>query len=375
LGLLVFVAALAFSGTLLAADLDAGTAKEFARKNNCLRCHAEGRKKEGPSYESVADKYRGKADAVAKLISHVTSGKRVKLSDGHEENHKTAKGSDAEIRNLVAWILAAGAEADAQAEPNRQPIRFGITGVILHEQYRLMREWSAYLAARLGRPVEFVSRDRYADITELLTKRKIEFAWISDYPYVLVRKQVLLLAVPIYKGKPSYSAYLIVPASDKRTTSLLQLKGTVFAYADPSSHSGYLVPRHDLTLAGENPNTFFRKTFFAWSHANLVKTVAMGLADGASVDAYIWDSLQKIEPELAAQTRIVSRSGEFAFPPIVASRGVSAEDSRALQKILMGMAADPAGLQLLRQFNLDGFTLGEPQMYDPVEKMMHTAGD
>jgi len=88
--------------------VDAVAAKKLARTDHCLRCHAVDRKKEGPSYQSIAYKYKGQPDALDKLVKHITAGEdRVKLSDGHEETHKFDKTTDInKIRNLVNWILA-----------------------------------------------------------------------------------------------------------------------------------------------------------------------------------------------------------------------------------------------------------------------------
>jgi len=95
----------AFSGAVFA--VDGVAAKQLARKESCLRCHAVNKKKEGPSYESVAYKYKGQDDAADKLINHITSGEKVKLSDGHTEDHKIVKTKDPEqVRNLIAWILS-----------------------------------------------------------------------------------------------------------------------------------------------------------------------------------------------------------------------------------------------------------------------------
>ncbi len=105
--------ALSFSASALAENIetvkvDGVAAKKLARKNSCLRCHHVSRKKEGPSYQSVAYKYKDKSEAADTLIKHITSGEdRVKLSDGHEEIHKFTRNVDQEeVRNLVNWILA-----------------------------------------------------------------------------------------------------------------------------------------------------------------------------------------------------------------------------------------------------------------------------
>lgn len=102
------LAALFFCVSAPAAEIDGVAAKKMARANSCLRCHAVDKKKEGPSYQSIAYKYKGQPEAAEKLYKHITSGEdKVKLSDGHEEYHKVTKSKDeAQIRNLIAWILA-----------------------------------------------------------------------------------------------------------------------------------------------------------------------------------------------------------------------------------------------------------------------------
>jgi cytochrome c len=90
-----------------ASALDADAAQTLARQSGCFKCHATDKKKDGPAYRDVAAKYKGNAEAEAKLIHHITSGERVKFPDGHEEDHKIVKSKDAaEIKNLVDWILS-----------------------------------------------------------------------------------------------------------------------------------------------------------------------------------------------------------------------------------------------------------------------------
>ena len=89
------------------ADIDADAAKKLARKNDCFKCHAVDKEKDGPSYKKVAEKYRGKTDAEEKLIDRITSGKKAKFPAGHEDEHKIIGTQDmGEIRNLVSWILS-----------------------------------------------------------------------------------------------------------------------------------------------------------------------------------------------------------------------------------------------------------------------------
>ena len=100
--------ALFTSGSAWAANEDA--AKELARQNNCFKCHAIKKDKDGPAWSKVAEKYRGKPEAQDRLVTHITSGEMAKFPDGHEEKHKiiqTDPANDmAQIKNLVDFILS-----------------------------------------------------------------------------------------------------------------------------------------------------------------------------------------------------------------------------------------------------------------------------
>lgn len=93
--------------TAASAEIDADAAKSLAKRNDCLKCHAVDKTKKGPSYKSIALKYKGKADAEAKLIKQITTAPKVKLEDGTEEEHKIIDTKDQkEMKNLVNWILS-----------------------------------------------------------------------------------------------------------------------------------------------------------------------------------------------------------------------------------------------------------------------------
>jgi len=87
--------------------IDADAAIKLARSQSCLRCHSESKKKEGPSYASVAKVYKGDKDAEETIYKQITENPKVKLSDGHKELHKAVRDmSKEQIMNLVRWILA-----------------------------------------------------------------------------------------------------------------------------------------------------------------------------------------------------------------------------------------------------------------------------
>lgn len=86
---------------------DEDAAKLLFKKNDCTKCHAPAKSKKGPSLKKIAADNKSKADAEAVIIKHMTSGAKVKLDDGTEEEHRVIETKDqAELKNLAKWVLS-----------------------------------------------------------------------------------------------------------------------------------------------------------------------------------------------------------------------------------------------------------------------------
>jgi phosphonate transport system substrate-binding protein len=101
--------------------------------------------------------------------------------------------------------------------------------------------------------------------------------------------------------------------------------------------------------------------------------VAQHLADGAAVESYIWDGLAREEPRLTGATRIVNRSQEFGFPPLVALNNLPEKTFQKLRRVLLDMRHDAQGRAILAKLHLDGFVAGAPALYAEVERMAQAA--
>jgi cytochrome c len=89
------------------AAVDEDAAKALFKKNECTKCHAPDKAKKGPSLKKIAAKYSGKPEGQEKAIKNMTSGNKVKLDDGTEEEHKVIDTKDQkELKNLADWILS-----------------------------------------------------------------------------------------------------------------------------------------------------------------------------------------------------------------------------------------------------------------------------
>lgn len=269
---------------------------------------------------------------------------------------------------LGAVAFGAGAFQPRGLSAGKGEIRFGLTPVFLDDDLELLDRLRAFLHRSSGHTVDLIQRRTYEEITSLLVSGQLTAAWICGYPFIQYSNQLALLAVPVWRGRPYYQAYVIV-GNSRTAASIDDLKSDIHAFSDPNSNSGSLVTQSLLAEKGLRPVDFFRRTFFTYSHRNVVRAVASGLAESGSVDGYVWEVLSKVEPELTSRTRVVLRSEWLGFPPIACeARQAGSPQARALQLALMQMAADPDGAAVLKMLRLDGFVPGAPALFDGIEK-------
>ncbi len=209
-----------------------------------------------------------------------------------------------------------------RAQSSSGDLALGLTPVFLTNDLELLSALKAYLETAVGRSIKLVLRRTYEDITTLLVSSQLDAAWICGYPYVAFRDRLDLLAAPVWRGRPLYQSYIIA-GSNNAAASIDELRGSVHAFSDPNSNSGYLVTTALLAERGLRPEHFFSRIFFTYGHRNVVRAVAAGLADCGSVDGYVWEVMTETDPELTRATRIVRKSEWLGFPPIATPRGAS----------------------------------------------------
>src|SRR5271167_4578882 len=133
-----------------------------------------------------------------------------------------------------------------------EPVSIGLNPLFLDSDIQLLSLLQSYLGARLGRPVQLLKRRTYQEITALLLSGQLDAAWVCDDPYVQHEDQLELLAVPLYRHEPLYETYVIVNERSK-AQFFDEIRGTVHAFSDPDSTSGFLVTRYLLTLRHATP--------------------------------------------------------------------------------------------------------------------------
>lgn len=277
-------------------------------------------------------------------------------------------GKQEKVKNLDLDDVVETTEEITSEQPS---LRFGIGAMISPKRtFIAYREMLNYLSAELKRPVDLVLRKTYAEVNELLQNRELEVAWVCSGPYVDGHDHfgMELLAAPQMYGRTVYYSYIIV-RRDSPIQNFSQLRGKTFAFVDPQSNSGYLVPAYMLARLGESADSFFKKYIFTHSHDNSIHAVVEGVVDGAAVDHLIYEYEKVAEPEYPAQTRIIAKSQPFGIPPMVVHPALDPQSKQKLRRIFLNMHKDERGLRILQKMKIDKFVIAKDSWYDPNREM------
>lgn len=249
-----------------------------------------------------------------------------------------------------------------------QPLRIGMGAMITPKDgYIYYQRLQGYIEKKLGRPVQLVDRGNYDEMNGLLESGGVDAAFVCAGPYIegKLKFNLELLAMPLVKGRPLYHSYIIVQ-KNSAITSLEELRGKVFAFSDPKSNSGKIVPTYILAKMNETPESFFSRFEYTYGHDKSIRAVAENIVDGAAVDSLIWEFTAKNKPELTGRTKIIVKSDPYGIPPVVVRPGLDPEVKKKLKDILLSASNDPDGQEILAGMMIDSFVAGDDKNYDSI---------
>ncbi|MFH1996333.1 MAG: phosphate/phosphite/phosphonate ABC transporter substrate-binding protein [Candidatus Omnitrophota bacterium] len=237
------------------------------------------------------------------------------------------------------------------------------------EGYAYYKRLLDYIGEKLAMKIRFIEKRTYAEVNALLESGDIDVAFVCGGPYVEGHDRfgLELLAAPLVNGKPLYYSYIIVP-KESDTDSFEKLRGKVFAFVDPMSNTGNLVPRSMLQSIGETPENFFSEFMYTYSHDHSIKAVAQGIVDGAAVDSLIWDYLDKKGSRNTNRTRKIHVSKPYGIPPVVSRPGLDAALKERIRSVLLNMHTTPDGTDILGGMFIERFVPIDDSNYETIRR-------
>jgi phosphonate transport system substrate-binding protein len=224
----------------------------------------------------------------------------------------------------------------------------------------------------------------YIAVVEAFGTAKADIASINTFSYLMANAkygaEAKLRIVRDY-GETSYKGQFITRV-DSGIDSLKDINGRTIAYVDPSSTSGYILPKAMLKRLGIKPS----ESVFAMRHDNVVTMVYQRQVDvGATyyappdpVTGEIRDARMRVErqfPDVAKKIKIIGFTQDIPNDPWVFRKDLPEDMTDKIINALLKYVKTPEGVKAMYDiYDVRGLIRTKDSDYDGLRKLLAQEG-
>ena len=250
-------------------------------------------------------------------------------------------------------------------------LNFGVTSVAIKQDARNIFKLTHFLTEKSGIKINTKFAKSYDEMKQMLEKREVDFAYVCGATYLEAKDSANLevLLLPYFNNAPFYNS-LVITKIDSDATSLISFKNKTYAFSDPKSNSGSIVPRYELLKLGEDYRRFFKEVIYTYDHSESIDAVAEGYVDGASVDSLIYESYRLLKPNVVNKIKIVDSFGPFQSTPVVIRKNISDTTKVKLFEAFKLLDKDVEGREILKGFGVSSFDIPNKIDFSDIQNMV-----
>lgn len=283
---------------------------------------------------------------------------------------------------LCFTIAACGGsnnESEGQAGQNEQEFRIAVIPVQTEGQLaEAIDELQVILQDALDRPVTINDYPDYNAVVEAMNFGQVDMAFYGPLTYVIAHHQsgAEAIVVQLVKDKPTYYSYIITHKDNPWNSldALLASPGKIkFAYGDPNSTSGSLVPGMELKSRGvftSQEEHQFESVQYTGSHDVTALAVQNKEVDAGAIDSAIYDNLVEQGVIDGEQFKIVWQSDELFQYPWAVSMDTDADTIAKLQEAFLSIEDET----ILSGFGISGFARTSNEDYESIRAAAEADG-
>ncbi len=279
---------------------------------------------------------------------------------------------------MLVLLLAAGAAGAADPSWPKE-LTFALLST--ENAAEVGRRWGpivAQLEKDLGVRVKYTTATDYRGTIEALKFGKAQLGHLGPKAYVEAATNNYANVEPIVQlqlanGSLGYRSCLIVHA-DSDVFSPEDMGGKTFAFNDPNSTSGYLVPSAFFMMEmGIDPQKHFTKVVFSGSHEASILAVANKKVEIASTNLPDLQQLTRENKVPRGGLRVIWVSKLIPNDPVVIRKDMPASLRAAASESLTTMKARHPGVFKDIGAWLGGFVPADDAKYQVIRELNETA--
>ncbi len=275
------------------------------------------------------------------------------------------------LKLLALFVLAAlfALPVLAQAQPSDWPAKIRIGYIPVEGAANVkerFQELNGHIAKVLGVEVEAFSASDYAGIITAMANKHIEFAYFGPKSYVDAATKANAQALVMELDETGQPGYLGIVITNKKSgiKTMEEAKGKTFAFTDPNSTSGFLVPNmlfyRDMKV---NPKEYFSDVRFSGSHGASILLVKNNDIDVAATNNIDFARAVESGNITNDDVNILWTSDLIPGAPYCARADLPESLKAAYMGAMLMYNGDKEGLKKL---GVSGYSYTEDKVYDPI---------
>ena len=270
---------------------------------------------------------------------------------------------------LAALALAIGIPAIAAAAPPAdwpKELNFGLipteSSSGITERYDNLAK---HVEKQLGIPVKLQVATDYAGVITAMQFKHIDLAYFGPKSYVEAAQRANADAFVMEIAEDGSKGYhgIIITTSDSAIKNMDEAKGKTWAFTDPNSTSGTLVPTvHFVKTMKIDPEKYFSKVIYSGSHEASILAVKGGKIDLASTNDLDLERGNGKQWEAKKDFRVLWTSELIPGSPMAYRKDLPDSLKKALTKAFVDYK-DADGLKALK---LQGYEATTDAAYNPI---------
>ncbi|MEL7417043.1 MAG: phosphonate ABC transporter substrate-binding protein [Cyanobacteria bacterium J06555_3] len=267
----------------------------------------------------------------------------------------------------------------AQARDLKE-LNFGI--ISTESQANQKPIWEPFIAAmseEIGMPVKAFYATQYAGVIEAMRFGQIQLAWYGGKSYIEANKiaDAEVFAQTVNDdGTKGYFSHLIMNQNHPDLAKAKEMGGDKyvlenasnlqFAFNDPNSTSGFLVPSYYVFAQNNvDPKEAFKRLIFAGNHEATALAIANNQIDVATNNSESLSRLEKTNPDARTDIETIWTSTLIPSDPI-AWRADLPEEIKTKVKDFFYNYSDEA---VLSPLEWQGFDPATDDMWNPIREL------
>ena len=194
--------------------------------------------------------------------------------------------------SLLVFVGCSGRQAKVNENgwPNQLVFAFSPDEEDPGRRESIYEMMGVYLEERLGIDVKIIKTSSYGPVIEAMRAKKVDMSNLSTFTYMIASQKVgvePVVARSYENGEPRTYHAVFITRTDSQWKDLDELiadsKNVRFAFVNPASTSGHLLPRAALEKLGVVPEKDFKELVYPGSQSGTILSVLSGQVDAASV--------------------------------------------------------------------------------------------